>query len=223
MSPEIEYLQRETGPNPRHAVIWLHGLGADGGDFYPIVPTLQLPRDRPVRFIFPHAPMRPVTINAGMVMRAWYDVKGLDFVQREDEAGFADSAHIVRTLIESQNRLGIPAENIVLAGFSQGGAVSLHAGLRHPHRLAGIMCLSAYLPFADRLEDEAQAVNRRTPIFMAHGLFDPVVPYFLGENSKNLLVKAGYLVSWKTYAMQHSVNDEELADISNWLTQCFVT
>lgn len=221
MSTEIEFLERETGKAPRHAVIWLHGLGADGGDFYPIVPELTLPANVPVRFLFPHAPMRPVTINAGMVMRAWYDIEGLDFVHREDEAGFANSTRILRTLIEAQNKLGIPAENIVLAGFSQGGAVALHAGLRFPHRLAGIMCLSAYLPFTDRLDQEAQAANRRTPIFMAHGLFDPVVPFFLGEASRNRLTQAGHPVTWKTYAMQHSVNDDELADISSWLTERF--
>lgn len=218
MTKDIEFLQRETGSQPRHAVIWLHGLGADGGDFYPVVPQLRLQPDRPVRFIFPHAPMRPVTINAGMVMRAWYDVRALDFVLDEDEPGFAETSRIVDSLIEAQIRLGIPAGNIVLAGFSQGGAAVLHAGLRFPQRLAGIVCLSAYLPFADRLEQEAHAANRRTPIFTAHGLFDPVVPYFLGENSKNRLIKAGYAVTWKTYGMQHSVNDEELADLSAWLT-----
>ena len=210
-------LELETGRPPTASVIWLHGLGADGHDFEPIVPELDLPDSLPVRFVFPHAPMQPVTINGGAVMRAWYDVYGLQGVRREDAAGVRASQAAVEELLARETKRGIPASRLVLAGFSQGGAIALQTGLRHPERLAGIMALSTYLPVADTLAAEASAANRDVPIFMAHGLHDPLIPIERAQMSRKLLESAGYRVEWHDYPMEHSVCAEEIADISSWL------
>ncbi|MDH3689079.1 MAG: alpha/beta hydrolase [Gammaproteobacteria bacterium] len=207
----------DTGPGVRAAVIWLHGLGVDGHDFEPIVPELRLPASLPTRFIFPHAPMRPVTINNGMVMRAWYDIAGFDLEQHQDSEAIRESAEIVRALIEAQVERGIRTENIVLAGFSQGGAIALYTGLRYPQPLAGILALSTYLPLADRLATEAHDSNQNTPIMLAHGTADPVVPLELGVLSQDRLEQYGYTVHWHTYPMQHGVCPQEIADVSTWL------
>lgn len=199
------------------AVIWLHGLGADGHDFEPIVPELRLPADAPVRFVFPHAPMRPVTINAGMTMRAWYDILGLGPGHPQDEAGIRASEAALTALIKRENSRGVPTDRIVLAGFSQGGAIVLHSGLRYPERLAGIMALSTYLPLADLLEAERHTVNHDTPIFMAHGLHDPVVPWGLGKSSADRLLQLGHPVEWREYPMEHAVCLEEIDAIAKWL------
>ncbi len=217
MTAPLEYIQRQNGNEPHYAVIWLHGLGADGHDFEPIVPALKLPDAPVVRFVFPHAPMRPVTINGGMVMRAWYDIADVDLARREDTDAIEQSAIQVRALIESQHREGIPSERIILAGFSQGGAIALHTGLRYPESLAGIMALSTYVPVRERLAKEAHAANAGTPIFMAHGTYDPVIPLLLADASRKLLESLGYSVEWRTYPMQHAVNAEEVDDIGRWL------
>ncbi|MDH3693641.1 MAG: alpha/beta hydrolase [Gammaproteobacteria bacterium] len=215
--PEI--IQIETGANPEFAIIWLHGLGADGHDFEPIVPQLGLPQETAVRFIFPHAPHRPITLNGGMVMRGWYDISGMEMIRQEDAAGIEASAQIVRGLIDAQEAHGIPSERIILAGFSQGGAIVLFTGLRHRKKLAGIMALSTYLPLSDRSEDEASTQNRRTPIFMAHGLYDPIIALPIAEASRAVLQKLDYDIEWRTYAMPHSVSPEEISDISAWFTR----
>lgn len=207
----------EPAATHRASVIWLHGLGADGHDFEPIVPELRLPDNAGVRFIFPNAPMRPVTINGGMTMRAWYDIKSPDLGQDEDAAAIIDSAGIVNGYIERENNDGIDTENIILAGFSQGGAIALYAGLRQTGKLAGILGLSTYLPLPDRLASEARHENRDTPIFMAHGSFDPVIPVSLGKNTCALLQQSGYPVEWYTYPMQHAVCPDEIDVIGHWL------
>lgn len=207
-----------AGP-PEAVVIWLHGLGADGNDFVPVVPELGLPDDPGVRFVFPHAPHRPVTINGGYVMRAWYDILAADMDRREDEAGIRESAEAIHRLIEREIAAGIAAHRIVLAGFSQGGAIALHAAVRYPQPLAGVLALSTYLPLAGRLAAEAHSANTGAAIFMGHGLQDTVVPVRLAEQSRDLLTTAGYDVAWHTYRMAHSVNPAELADIGMWLRQ----
>ncbi len=208
----------ETAANPTHAVIWMHGLGADGHDFEPVVDAFDLAALPPTRFIFPHAPMRPVTINAGYVMRAWYDIVTLDFSQRrEDPAGVRESAAHAAALVARENARGIADGNIVLAGFSQGGAIALHAGLRHPRRLAGVLALSTYLPLADTLADEAHPANRDVPIFMAHGRGDGVIPFDFAERSCARLRATGYPVSWHAYEAEHSLVLEEVRDIEAWL------
>jgi phospholipase/carboxylesterase len=212
-------LEIETGRNPVASVIWLHGLGADGHDFEPIVPELRIPSALPIRFLFPHAPHRPVTINNGYVMRAWYDIRTAEFVQREDETGIRESEQAVRDLIAREIARGIPAKRIVLAGFSQGGAIVLHVGLRYPERLAGIMALSTYLPLADLFPNEAHPANRTVPIFMAHGTDDPIIPIERGQMSAGLLKNAGADVLWRTYEMGHSVCIEEIGDIAAWLVR----
>ena len=214
---ELETLEVETGPRPTCAVIWLHGLGADGHDFEPIVPELELPDTPAVRFVFPHAPLQAVTINGGAVMRAWYDIYNLDGARREDDAGVRASAQRVEALIAREAERGVPAARIVLAGFSQGGAIALHAGLRHPARLAGIMALSTYLPLASSVAAEASAANRNVPIFMAHGELDSLIPIERARMSRNALQRAGYVVDWREYPMQHAVCAEEIADIAAWL------
>ena len=209
-----------SSPGPHSAtVIWLHGLGADGHDFEPIVPELGLPRGHGIKFIFPHAPERPVTINGGMVMRAWYDVAAPDLTQREDEAGLQDSADHVRGFIAAELERGIPSRRIVLAGFSQGGAIALFAGLRFAEPLAGILALSSYLPVPSRLAHEASTSNKDTPILMAHGLLDPIIPVHQGEISAGLLRQQTYAVEWKTYPMPHSVCPAEIHDIGQWVRQ----
>ena len=207
----------EPGTQASAAVIWLHGLGADGYDFVPIVKELRLPNSLAVRFVFPHAQARPVTINNGFVMRAWYDIKGINREAQEDEAGIRESASIVGECIVREAERGISANRIVVAGFSQGGAIALHSGLRHPDTLAGIMALSTYLPLRASVAQEASAANRSTPILMCHGTHDGVVPIQLGDMSRQQLVDLGYAIDWRTYPMQHSVSTEEIADISRWL------
>jgi phospholipase/carboxylesterase len=212
----LEAIEVETGRDPRAAVIWLHGLGADGHDFEPIVPELGLPATLPVRFVFPHAPMQPVTLNGGMVMRAWYDILDLDG-GGEDEAGIRASQARVEALIAREKTRGIPVDRLVLAGFSQGGAIAIQAGVRHPERLAGLLALSTYLPLAHALAAEATAANRRTPVFMAHGRWDPLIPLLRAARSRDLLVAAGYDVEWHEYPMEHAVCMEEVRDIGAWL------
>ena len=213
-------LEKETGPKPRYAVIWLHGLGADGHDFEPIVDQFELDRLPAIRFIFPHAPMRTVTVNGGYVMHAWYDIASKDFPQRrEDEEGVRLSALQLEALIARENARGIADGHIVLAGFSQGGVIALHAGLRHPGRLAGILALSTYVPLAGTLTAEAHAANRDVPIFMAHGHEDEVIPYAIGKRSADLLQARGYPLAWHDYAIGHTVCVEELLDIETWLAQ----
>jgi phospholipase/carboxylesterase len=212
--PSIEL---ETAPNPIASVIWLHGLGADGNDFVPIVPELGLPESLRLRFVFPHAPVRAVTINNGMRMRAWYDIAAADLTNRADLAGVRESQGQLEALIERENARGMASERIVLAGFSQGGAIALYTGLRHAERLAGIMALSTYLIAPDKLAAEASAANRKVPIFMAHGTADPVVHFQWGEASRRLLETAGYAVEWRSYRMEHSVCLEEVQAIGTWL------
>ncbi len=214
--PRIEL---ESAPNPTAAVIWLHGLGADGNDFAGLVPQLDLQGCPAIRFVFPHAPSIPVTLNGGYVMPAWYDIMGLNLVDRQDSTGIQRSEKEITALIEREVARGIPYERIVLAGFSQGCAMALHTGLRLPHRLAGIMALSGYLPLADRIATERMQANATTPIFMAHGIQDPVVALARGEDSRNALAALGHPVQWHTYPMPHSVHPREVADISAFLKQ----
>ncbi|MEZ5445865.1 MAG: alpha/beta fold hydrolase [Gammaproteobacteria bacterium] len=201
------------------AVIWLHGLGADGHDFEPIVAELDLPPGHGIRFVFPHAPVRPITINRGMAMRGWYDVAANDLTRLEDEAGIRDSARILNEHVAAQRARGIDNRRIVVAGFSQGGAIALFAGLRHQEPLGGIMALSTYLPLPMTLTAEANPANVDVPIFMAHGSFDPIIPAHQGDASAKLLKTSGYKVEWRSYPMPHSVCEEEVADISRWLRQ----
>lgn len=217
MTP-IETLEIETAPNPGAAVIWLHGLGADGRDFEPIVPELGLPPSPGVRFVFPHAPVRPVTLNQGMRMRAWYDIYRLGGGP-EDEEGIRASEARVKQLIAAETAKGIAASRIVLAGFSQGGAVALHTALRHPERLAGVLALSTYLPLAPLLDKESSAANRETPIFMAHGTDDDIIPVHRADDSRRALQKLGYRVEWHGYPMPHSVCAQEIADIAAFLAK----
>src|SRR3954451_17302269 len=210
----METIQIESGPNPQATVIWLHGLGADGHDFEPIVPELRL--TKAVRFVFPHAPVRPVTINNGMRMRAWYDIFQFGGGP-EDEKGLRESEGLLRKLIEAEKARGIKPAKIVLAGFSQGGAIVLQTGLRYPERLGGILALSTYLPIATTLEAEKSAANRDLPIFMAHGAYDDIIPLRRAEQSRDLLAKSGFAVDWRTYPMPHSVCPEESGHIAEFL------
>ena len=219
MSTLLPHLQIESAANPTAAVIWLHGLGADGNDFAGLVPELDLSRCPPIRFIFPHAPSIPVTVNGGYVMPAWYDIRGADLTSRQDDAGIRTSEAAIVALIEREIARGIPASRIVLAGFSQGCAMALHTGLRYPQTLAGIMALSGYLPLADRFALERTPANTPTPIFMAHGNQDPVVIPARGEASHDLLSSLGYTVEWHSYPMPHSVHPREIADIAVFLTR----
>jgi phospholipase/carboxylesterase len=205
----------------RSSVIWLHGLGADGHDFEPIVPELQLPAELGVRFIFPHAPRRPVTINGGLVMRAWYDVRYPDLTQDEDADAIDASAAIANGYIEAERARGIPAGRIVLAGFSQGGAIALHAGLRQPQQLAGILALSCYLPLPERLPAEAHPASRNVPILMLHGNFDPIIPLATALHSRDRLRAVGYPLEWRAYPMAHAVCAQEIMDIGAWLATRF--
>ena len=217
-APVLPTVELENAPSPTHAVIWLHGLGADGHDFEPLIEAIDHARLPATRFVFPHAPMRPVTINGGYVMRAWYDIVTTDFSRRrEDPQGVRESAAQLEALIARENARGIPDANIVIAGFSQGGAIVLHTALRHPRRLAGILALSTYLPLADTMAAEAHDANRDTPIFMAHGYGDTVIPYEFSERSGTLLREQGYALDWRPYETEHSVCLEELRDIEAWL------
>jgi phospholipase/carboxylesterase len=212
-------IELETSPNPTCSVIWLHGLGADGNDFVPIIPELRLPSNPAIRFIFPSAPSMPVTVNGGYVMPAWYDIVGRNLMDQEDADGIKQSAASIIELIEREVQRGIDYRHIVLAGFSQGCAMALYIGLRLPHQLAGIIALSGYLPLALSLHIEKHAANQTTPIFMAHGTYDPVVVLDRAQASHALLEKLGYPVDWNEYPMEHSVNHEELADISRFLQE----
>jgi phospholipase/carboxylesterase len=212
----LETIQIETGPNPTASVIWLHGLGASGDDFVPIVRELDLAGMQDIRFVFPHAPTMPVTINNGYVMRAWYDIIGADLSRREDEKGLRASQAMVEQLIAQEKARGIPAERIVLAGFSQGCAMTIQTGLRHPEKLAGLLCLSGYVPLHTTIAEERHPSNQATPIFMAHGRGDQVIPIIRAEQSRDLLRSLGYEVEWHEYMMPHSVCQEEVDDISAW-------
>lgn len=214
-------VEHQTGAQPEWAVIWLHGLGADGHDFEPIVPELVRPDWPALRFVFPHAPVQAVTINNGMAMRAWYDIASFDPNAPQDDAGIRASVARVEALIARENARGIASERIVLAGFSQGGAVVLAAGLRHAQPLAGIVALSTYLPLVPSLADEASAANREIPIFMAHGSQDPVVVPARGEASRDVLEALGYRVQWQRYPMQHAVCAAEINDLAAWFQARF--
>jgi len=206
----------ETAEN---CVIWLHGLGADGHDFEPIVPELRFSQKSRTRFVFPHAPSRPVSLNQGYVMPAWYDILAIDDEAEQDQAGIRESAAQIVALMTREQERGIPPQRLVLAGFSQGGAIALHVALRYHQRLGGLLALSTYLPLAGYLAHEASAENRDLPIFMAHGQFDPVVPLALAEVSRQRLAQQGYDVDWHLYPMEHSVMPQEIADIGDWLEQ----
>jgi len=207
----------ETSTCPTHAIVWLHGLGADGNDFLPIVNELELLPETSIRFVFPHAPERPVSINNGYIMRAWYDICHADFNNRQDESGIRDSQKAIDALIEKEIQRGIPSKHILLAGFSQGGAMALQAGLRQTNPLAGIIALSCYLPLAETLTTEASAANASTRIFMAHGIYDPVIPITHAIASREKLLTANYPLEWHEYPMAHSVCEQEIVDISCWL------
>ena len=214
----LESIEHETGPDPHASIIILHGLGADGNDFVPVAHQLDLAAVGSVRFIFPHAPTRPVTINGGYVMPAWYDILGLDsHQQREDEAGLRGSQALVEALIAREKSRGVVAGRIVLAGFSQGCAMTLMTGLRHEEKLAGLVGLSGYLPLAAKLEAERHASNRATPIFLAHGTQDPVIPIARARQSRDVLIASGHAVDWHEYAMPHSVCAAEIVDLNRWL------
>jgi len=213
----LEAIEIETAASPTCSIIWMHGLGADGHDFVDIVPQLGLPARPGIRFVFPHAPMRPVTINAGYVMRAWYDIRDDGGTRREDPAGVRASQKSIEALLEREKARGVPARSIVLAGFSQGGAMALHTALRYGERLAGIMALSCSLPLADTLGAEASPANRDVPIFMAHGTHDPMIPMARAMRAREILSGLGYRLEWHEYPMPHSVCLEEVRDISAWL------
>jgi phospholipase/carboxylesterase len=208
---EVNPLQK-----PVATIIWLHGLGADGHDFEPIVPELGLPDSLPIRYIFPHAPMRPVTINAGMVMRAWFDILDIELSRKVDIENFLESAEQLKSLIQAELQNGMSADKVVLAGFSHGGAIALHTGLRFEQPLAGILALSTYLPTADTLDQERSQANANVPIMMAHGTMDPLVPIANAKTARQTLTRLKYEVSWHEYPMQHAVCPEEIRDIGDW-------
>jgi phospholipase/carboxylesterase len=217
MSTLLENIEIETAPNPTAAIIWMHGLGADGNDFVPIVRELDLAGLPGIRFVFPHAGMMPVTVNNGYIMRAWYDIRNADLGRREDEDGLRASQKQIEALIAREKARGIPASRIVLAGFSQGCAMTLQTGLRHPEKLAGMMCLSGYVPLADKVAAERSEASVGTPVFMVHGTHDGVIPVARATASRDLLVSLGYQVEWHEYTMQHSLCQEEVEHISAWL------
>lgn len=207
----------ETAVDPTFAVIWLHGLGADGHDFEPIVPELVDKSWPSLRFVFPNAPVRPITINGGMPMRGWYDISGMEIAQKQDEVGIRDSIRLLDALIDEEIARGIPSANIVLAGFSQGGAIVLSGGIRSKHKLCGIVALSTYLPIAEKTDAEASDANRDTPIFMAHGMLDPTISHALGEMSREYLKQRRFHVDWHPYPMAHQICAEEISDLKRWL------
>lgn len=217
MTSILPHIALDSGRQPQHSIIWLHGLGADGQDFVPVAGELNLPVA--IRYIFPHAPQRPVTINGGFVMRAWYDIAHPTIDAQQDEEGIYGSQAAVEALIAQEVARGVAPGNIFLAGFSQGGAIALHTALRQIAPLGGVLALSTYLPLAENIVQEASVHARQTPIFMAHGRSDQVVPYALGAASKDTLLELGYAVEWREYRMQHSVCEEELRDIETWLTR----
>lgn len=216
---EIQSPGHGDSDTPKASIIVLHGLGADGNDFVPFASELNLQAIGPVRFIFPHANLMPVTLNGGYVMRAWYDIRAADLAQREDEAGLRASEQAVAALIDRERERGVSASRIVLAGFSQGCAMTLMTGLRYPERLAGMAGLSGYVPLAASTAQERHAANQNTPIFLAHGRHDSVVPFSRGEASRDLLQSLNYNVQWHSYAMQHSVCTEEVGDLNRWLVK----
>ena len=213
----LPYVEVNPKSHIKATVIWLHGLGDSGNGFAPIVPELRLPDELGIRFVFPHAPMRPITINNGMTMRAWYDITSLDFNQRADSQGVNESSIFVKALIEQEMAKGVPANKIVLAGFSQGGVIALNLGTRLEHSLAGIMSMSSYMSEPEKLSSEAHDANKQTPIFVAHGTHDDVVPVFMGNAAFKVLESNGYQATWHEYAMQHNVCNQQLNDISAWL------
>lgn len=217
--PLLETVVVETQAPITAAVIWLHGLGADGHDFAGIIPQLQLPAKLGIRFIFPHAPARPVTLNNGFTMRAWYDIYSLNDLHQEDRAGIQTSEQAIGRLIQQQHAAGIPVARIILAGFSQGGALALHTGLHYPAKLGGILGLSTYLPLLTHFAEEAPSANRQTPIFLAHGEQDDILPLALGEKTRDHLRNAGYPVEWHAYPMGHQVCLPEIAHLSQWLSR----
>jgi len=220
MNELLSCIEVEPRTPARSAVIWLHGLGADGHDFEAIVPDLALPDELGIRFVFPNAPHLPVTVNGGMVMPAWYDIRDLERRLPEDVEGIRASGRRLLDLVAREEERGVPAHRIVLAGFSQGGAVALYAGLRHTQRLAGVLALSTYLVSADTLEAERSPANADTPIFQAHGLFDPMVPCDFGKAGHDRLVELGYAVEWHAYPMAHQVCMEEIRAVASWLERC---
>ena len=213
----LNTLEIEPAGPAHSSVIWMHGLGAGARDFEPIVPELKLPVELGIRFVFPNAPIRPVTINNGMQMRAWYNVLSLDLPRQEDAEGVYASEQAINVLLEREKQRGIPAERIVLAGFSQGGVMALHTGLRYPERLAGILALSCYIPLAARLSNERGSANQATPIFITHGDYDAVIPMRYGQQSVDLLRSLGYAVEWSDCGMGHEVCWEEIRDVAQWL------
>jgi phospholipase/carboxylesterase len=217
MTQLLDNIEIETAPNPTIAIVWLHGLGADGNDFVPLVRELDLTGLPGIRFVFPHANTMPVTINGGYVMRSWYDIVATDLTRREDEGGLRASQLQVEALIAREKARGIPASRIILAGFSQGCAMTLQTGLRHPEKLAGMLCLSGYLPLASVAGAERSEASLGTPIFMAHGVQDPVVPFARAEESRKVVEALGYQVEWHAYPMQHTLCLEEVQDISKWI------
>jgi phospholipase/carboxylesterase len=217
MTQLLDNIEIETAPNPTIAVVWLHGLGADGNDFVPLVRELDLTGLPGIRFVFPHANTMPVTINGGYVMRSWYDIVATDLTRREDEGGLRASQLQVEALIAREKARGIPASRIILAGFSQGCAMTLQTGLRHPEKLAGMLCLSGYLPLSSVAGAERSEASLATPIFMAHGVQDPVVPFARAEESRKVVEALGYQVEWHAYPMQHTLCLEEVQDISTWI------
>ena len=219
----LQTVELETAPNPKHAIIWLHGLGADGNDFKPIVPELVDRSWPPLRFVFPHAPVRPVTINGGMRMRAWYDILGAQIAAQQDVAGIRASIASLEELIAREGERGIAPERVILAGFSQGGAIVLAGGVRHAIQLAGIIALSTYLPLDGLTAAERSTANAGQPIFMGHGSYDQVVPERLGELSRDALTKLGYAVEWHSYPMAHQVSPPEIADLRAWIGKRLAT
>ncbi|MEM8512879.1 phospholipase/carboxylesterase [Massilia sp. MP_M2] len=217
MTQLLDNIEIETAPNPTIAIVWLHGLGADGNDFVPLVRELDLTGLPGIRFVFPHANTMPVTINGGYVMRSWYDIVATDLTRREDEGGLRASQLQVEALIAREKARGIPASRIILAGFSQGCAMTLQTGLRHPEKLAGMLCLSGYLPLASVAGAERSEASLGTPIFMAHGVQDPVVPFARAEDSRKVVEALGYQVEWHAYPMQHTLCLEEVQDIAKWI------
>jgi phospholipase/carboxylesterase len=213
----LETVTVETGPDPTFTIIWMHGLGADGHDFEPLVPELLVDGMPTLRFVFPHAPVRPVTINNGYEMRAWYDIVGIDRRSAEDFKGIAETADSIGGLIHREHARGITSDRIVVAGFSQGGAMALHLATRHPDTFAGVIALSCYLPLPAELAKSRHSANLATPLFMAHGTQDPVVPYMLGDESRRLLEGAGFDIEWHSYPMPHGLCAEEVADLRTYL------
>ena len=212
----LPHIVLDRGKTPAHSIIWLHGLGADGADFVPVAEKMHLPVA--MRYIFPHAPKHAVTINGGFVMPSWYDIADIDIGAQQDAAGIRASQLEIEKFIDHEKSRGIAEENIFLAGFSQGGAIALHTGFRHPARLGGIIALSTYLPLADTISQEVSLSAKNTPIFFGHGKHDPVVPYELGKHSAEILQQLGSQVDWHEYSMPHSVNNDEIDDIERWLT-----